>query len=88
MAQLPPAFANLATQLNLPYEYYSAILYNGALRLRSKYQISSFPGDQLPQIAKNTPATLRGANTAIARLQVTKLPIVLFQYNIFADRFY
>lgn len=86
--QLPVKFLNQAVVLNLPYEYYSAILYNLALRLRVKFQIGSYPGDPLPGLAKNGLATLRGANTAIARLRI---PPELNRdgiYNIFSDRNY
>ena len=88
MEQLPASFATLATALNLPFEYYSAIMYNLALRLRGPFQIPSYPGDQLPALAKNSLNVLRGANTAIAALgmpaQLTRPGI----YNIFSDRNY
>ena len=88
LEQLPASFSTLATAINLPYEYYSAILYNLALRLRPVYQIPGYPGDPLPGLAKNSLATLRGANTQIARL---KMPAGLIRpgvYNIFSDRNY
>lgn len=87
-AQLPVQFLNQATVFNIPYEYYAAMLYNLALRLRPKYGLGTFPGDQLPGLAKDALATLRGANTAIARL-VT--PAELDRdgiYNIFSDQTY
>lgn len=85
---LPSSFASGATVFNLPYEYYSAMLYNLALRLRPRFALKSFPGDILPELAKNSLNVLRGANTAIARLQV---PADLNRpgvYNIFSDRYY
>lgn len=86
--QLPVSFPSLATPLNLPFEYYSAIMLNLALRLRQTFTIPSFPGDMLPGLAKNSLSVLRGANTAIARLgmpaQLTRPGI----YNIFSDRNY
>lgn len=88
LEQLPIRFLTLATVLALPYEYYGAILYNLALRLRPKYQIAGFQGDILPSLAKDSLNVLRGANTAIARLQ---MPGGLARdgiYNIFSDRSY
>lgn len=88
MAQLPASFATQATVFNLPYEYYNAMLFNLALRLRPKYQIGTYPGDPLPGLAKDALAVLRGANTQIAKLQ---MPADLLRpgiYNIFSDRSY
>lgn len=87
LEQLPSRFPTGATKFALPYEYYSAMLYNLALRLRSLYGIPSFPGDPLPGLAKNALNVLRGANTAIARLQTPDLGRPLL-YNIFSDRMY
>lgn len=86
-AQIPTVFASLATKLVLPYEYYAGMLYPLAMRMRARYQIPSFPGDNLPGLAKDALATLRGANTAIARLQTGDLNQPGL-YNIFSDRFY
>jgi hypothetical protein len=90
MQQLPASFANLATEITLPYEYYGAILYNLALRLRPKYGIkpSRFEVDELPGLARDSLNVLRQANTAIARLV---LPTEIRRdgiYNIFGDIFY
>lgn len=87
-AQLPTVFANTSVVFNLPYEYYSAMLYNLATRLRTRYQIPSFPGDTLPGMAKDSLNALRGANTAIARL-VSNVPAGRQRgsYNIFSDTF-
>lgn len=87
MAQLPSSFSSLTTVLSLPYEYYAAILYNLAMRLRVRYQIGTFPGDNLPEQAKSSLKTLRGANTQIARLELPNLNRS-YLYNIFSDRFY
>jgi hypothetical protein len=86
--QLPNQFANQAVKFNLPYEYYSVMLYNLALRLRPKYGIGTYPGDMVPELAKNSLNVLRGANTAIAQLT---MPADLNRpgiYNIFSDRSY
>lgn len=84
-AQLPTSFAALNVKFSLPFEYYQAITLNLAQRLRAHYNIPSFPGDMLPGLAKNSRNVLRGANTAIARLQVGNLGGA--DYNIFNDRF-
>lgn len=84
---LPYKFPTLATVLAIPYEYYNAIVFNLAIRLRAKYQIPSFQGDTLPGLAKDALNTLRGGNTAIARLSVGEIAGT-HNYNIFSDRFY
>jgi hypothetical protein len=87
-APLPIRFLNQAAVFSIPYEYYSAMLYNLALRLRPKFRIETFAGDMLPGLAKDSLAVLRGANTAIARLRI---PAELNRdgiYNIFSDRSY
>lgn len=88
MQQLPSSFPALATIFSLPYEYYSAMLYNLAVRLRPKYQLPTYPGDPLPMLAKNSLATLRGANAAIARLHMPPGLRRPGLYNIFSDRSY
>lgn len=87
-AQLPSSFATQATRIVLPYEYYSAMLYNLAVRLRSKYQIPTFAGDPLVAMAKTSLNVLRGANAQIARLQVPRDLNRPGIYNIFSDRYY
>lgn len=88
MEQMPSAFATAATALNLPFEYYSAMVSNLAMRLRGLYGISSFPGDPLPGMARNALNVLRGPNTQIARLQVPAQLTRPGIYNIFSDRNY
>lgn len=89
MQQLQTSFLTLATALNLPWEYYSALLYNLALRLRTTFSIPTFPGDTLPGMAQNALSVLRGPNTQIARLRMPK-QIARKQgiYNIFSDQNY
>jgi hypothetical protein len=86
--QLPTSFKTLATKFALPYEYYLAMTTNLAMRLRPKYGIGTYPGDQLPAIAKAALDSLRGANTAIAALTSDPASIRGGIYNIFSDRFY
>jgi len=86
--QLPTSFAAYATKVNLPFEYYSVIHYNLAMRLRAHYQVSTFPGDSLPGLAKNALNVLRKASTAIASLQMPSDVTRQSIYNIFTDRSY
>lgn len=87
MCQLQSQFASLDTKISLPYEYYAAMNYNLAMRLRQRYQIGTFPGDTLPLQAKESLKTIRMSNTQIARLQLPNLNRS-FLYNIFSDRSY
>lgn len=86
--QLPQVFATQATKFGVPWVYYNALLYNLALRLRSKYGVSTFPGDPLPNLAKDSLATIRGSNTAIARLTIPQELIRPGIYSIYSDRSY
>ena len=86
--QLPSSFGTLATSINLPYEYYAAILYNLALRLKTVYQIPTFPGDPLLGLAKDSLNVLRGPNTQIARLHMPAQLVRPGIYNIFSDQDY
>lgn len=86
--QLPVQFLKATDVISLPYEYFGAILYNLALRLRSKYQLPTFPGDPLPGLAADSLAVLRGANTAIAQLRIPADMNRPGLYNIFSDRSY
>lgn len=86
--QLPVNATSLANTFSLPYEYYAAILYNTALRLRIPYQISTFPGDPLPGMARESLAVLRGPNTQIAKLRMPTSIMRRGLYNIFSDRPY
>lgn len=88
MAQLPPAFMTLATKITLPYEYYGAMMYNLAIRLRPKYSIPGSPGDPLPGLARDSLNVLRGANAQIARLTMPPGLLRGGLYNIFSDRNY
>lgn len=88
MEQLPVKFPTLATKFALPYEYYNAMLLNLALRLKSKYQIPTFPGDPLPALAKDALNVLRGANTQIAELSIPAELTRSGLYNIYSDQVY
>lgn len=88
LEQLPAAFATLSTVINLPFEYFNAIVLNLALRLRPKYGLLSMQGDNLPALAKESLGVLRGANTQIARLVMPGDLMRPQLYNIFSDRMY
>lgn len=85
---LPQAFATSATKVVLPFEYYSAILYNLAMRLRPKYRIATFPGDPLLGLAKDSLNAIRTGNAQVARLVTPKELARPGIYNIFSDRNY
>jgi hypothetical protein len=86
--QLPASFGTLATPINLPFEYYSAMVSNLALRLRPKYGIMTPPGDTLAMLARTSKASIAKANTA---LPLMELPYELTRdgiYNIYSDQNY
>lgn len=87
-AQLPAGFASSALTVDLPFEYYNAIVLNLALRLRPKYGIAGFQGDPLPALAKDSLNVLRNGNVAIASLQMPTGLALGKGYDIFGDRFY
>lgn len=88
MQQLQTKFATLATALNLPWEYYSAIYTNLAMILRNTFNIPTFPGDNLAARAQNSLNVLRGPNTQIARLRMPTQLTRQGLYNIFSDQNY
>lgn len=87
-AQLPQRFLTSAIKFALPYEYYAAMVYNLALRLRPKYRIGTFPGDTLPGMAKDSLNVLRTGNAQIGRLLMPADLTRDGNYNIFSDRSY
>src|SRR5215469_8666996 len=88
LASLPALFNNPASVLEMPFEYYAAILYNLALRCRPKFGLGTFPGDMLPGLAKDALNTVRSANFQIARLTMPGALLRPGIYNIFSDRSY
>ena len=85
-AQLPASFATLATVVALPFEYYQAIVSNLAMSLRPKYGLGTFPGDMVPQMAKNGLSILRKGNTAIASLDMPPGIVRSGLYSIYSDQ--
>ena len=86
--QLPPMFTQAAMELDIPYEYYNALVLQLAVRLRPKYGIIAQPGDTLAAQAKDALNTIRKANFQIGRIQVPGDLIRPQLYNIFSDRMY
>jgi hypothetical protein len=79
-------FANLADPINLPSQYYGALRYNLAARVRVMYQLPADP--QLIGLAEDSLDTIRNMNAAVPRL---RMPAGLNQgrkYNIFGDYIY
>lgn len=88
MAQLPPMFATSAAVVNLPFEYFNALVLNLAVRLKALYGVPSFQGDSLPGEARNALKVIRGANLQIARLGMPSGLVSRGKgYNIFSDQF-
>ena len=86
--QLPQSFPSLTTIINLPYEYFQAIVSNLALVLRPKYGLGTYPGDMVPIMAKAGLKILRKGNTAIPDLKIPPELVRPSLYNIFSDRSY
>lgn len=79
-------FANLATTINLPSQYYGAIRYNLACRVRTMYQL---PVDvQLVALATDSLSVLRNANAQVPRLRMPAGIAKGSKYNIYSDQRY
>lgn len=86
--QLPASFPTLNSVINLPFEYFQAIVSNLAMALRPKYGLGTFPGDLVPGMAKNGLAVLRKGNTRIQNLEIPKVLQRPGIYNIYSDQTY
>lgn len=88
LQQLPYKFLTQADVINLPYEYYWAIVTNLGMRLRTRYGVATYQGDTLPGDAKDSLSVLRKSNVAIPRLEMpSELTMTGGGYNIFSDRY-
>lgn len=79
-------FTNLSQNVNMPPEYYAAILYNLSARIRTAFQLP--PDMSVVVLAKDALNVIRGANAQIARL---RMPVDLTRgglYNIYSDQIY
>lgn len=77
-------FTSLSQTINLPLEYFAALKFNLALRLRQAYQLP--PDPSLIELAKDALNVIRNANLQIPRL---KIPTDLVRpgiYNVFSDQ--
>ena len=79
-------FTSLNQTINLPLEYFAALKFNLAVRLRQAYQMP--PDAALVALAKDALNVIRNANTQIRRLQIPTDLVRPGLYNIFSDTFY
>lgn len=79
-------FDNLADPINLPNQYYGAIRYNLACRVRPMYQLP--PDPQLVALATDTLDTIRNMNAAVPRLRMPAGISRGAHYNVFGDYVY
>jgi hypothetical protein len=86
--QLPIQFVTSQDVFELPFIYFNAFYLNLAVRLRPHYGMRTFPGDELPALAKGARSAIKNTSVQIAELQ---LPQELSRpgiYNIFSDQSY
>lgn len=80
-------FTALNQVISLPLEYFAALKYNLALRLRQAYQLP--PDPALIALATDALNVIRNANLQIPRLQIPKdLIRSTGLYNVYSDTFY
>lgn len=84
-AQLPQ-FANLADPINLPSQYYGALRYNLACRVRSMYQLP--PDPTMVALATDSLSTIRNMNAQVPRLRMPAGIAHGSLYNIVSDQNY
>lgn len=79
-------FANLADSINLPSQYYAALRYNLAARVRPMYQLP--PDPQVIAMATDALDNIRNMNAAIPRLRMPTGIGRGTKYNVFSDSNY
>lgn len=79
-------FTTLNQVISLPLEYFAALKFNLAIRLRQAYQLS--PDPVLIGLAKDALNVIRNANLQIARLQLPSDILRAGIYNVFSDQIY
>lgn len=77
-------FATLQQDINLPNEYQEALIYNLAIRLRTRYQMDLEPA--LLGLARSALSTVRMANTQIALLQMPAAIGGGGRYNVYSNQ--
>lgn len=79
-------FANLADSINLPAQYYGALRYNLACRVRGMYQLP--PDPTLVSLATDSLSTIRNMNAQVPRLRMPAGIGRGNRYSIFGDTTY
>lgn len=79
-------FGGLTDNINLPPEYFEALHYNLAVRLRPLFQLP--PDNSIIQLAKLALNTLKNANAQIPALQMPANLVHGSNYNIYSDQQY
>lgn len=78
--------ADIGTEISLPAEYWAAIKFNLARRLRSSYRLP--PDAELNALAKDALAILRGANAQIPTLVMPADLVRAGIYDPYSDQIY
>jgi hypothetical protein len=79
-------FTSLSQTIVLPLEYFAALKFNLAIRIKQAYSLPADP--VLVGLAKDALNVIRNANLQIGRLQIPATLIRPGLYNIFSDTFY
>jgi hypothetical protein len=79
-------FTSLNQTISLPLEYFSALKFNLALRLRQAYQLP--PDPELRALAKDSLNVIRNANFQVSRLHIPTDLVRPGIYNVYSDQFY
>lgn len=79
-------FTSLSQTISLPLEYFAALKFNLAIRLRQAYQLPADP--VLIGLAKDSLNLIRNANVQIPRLQMPADLLRPGVYNVFSDQIY
>jgi hypothetical protein len=79
-------FTNLADAIDLPSQYYGALRYNLACRVRPMYQLP--PDPSLVALATDSLSTIRNMNAQVPRLSMPPGLNRGGRYNIFSDSNY
>lgn len=77
-------FTSLKQTISLPLEYFAALKFNLALRIRQAYQLP--PDPQLMALAKDSLNVIRNANLQIPRLTIPTDLVRPGIYNVFSDQ--
>lgn len=77
-------FTSLSQTISLPLEYFAALKFNLAIRLRQAYQLP--PDPALIGLAKDALNVIRNANVQISRLRIPTDLVRPGIYNVFSDQ--